>query len=660
MARRDPPPPQQAKHARTPPSSCGVGGPAPQTRVRTFTIGTAGHVDHGKSALVHALTGIDPDRLPEEKARGMTLVLGFAPLRLPSGRVLTIVDVPGHESLIRTMAHGAQGMEAVLLCIDGRERVMPQTREHLEILGLLGLSRGIVVLTKADLLDSPTEREATETAVRAALRGTLLHDAPLVWTSARTGEGLPTLLELLDTLIATLPPRPADGPVRLPIDRVFSSPGFGVVVTGTLLSGTLRPGQQLVVLPRGLAVRVRGLEIHHERVTTAWAGERPAVNLAGVESRELRAGDVLADPRAFAPTHRALAELHILPHAPRLPRRAHLEFLSGTATAIGTARPTSGGLEPGFSRPALLLVEPPLVLAHGDVLLVRDTGRSRVVGRARILDPHPPTHLTLQDALTLAAAPTPSDAAAAYVAASGSAGLSESELARKLGLTPQGLRPLVKLHRRYWTQDELIRAREALIRSLPGPGGKLRLGDWMAAAHLPDPRAVDDIARQIIHLFRLRVQGDWLFCPSRATPRGRTRSPLSAPRTTGRAAPLTALELARVLEYAAHLPVVSTTTELRGIGLPPSRAISAIRALAEGGQLIPLGPRYAIHPDALDRALRSLRDLRHPATLRDIAASLRLSRSQAHTLLSYLLRHGTLAFARGRYVWRGETHRPSS
>ena len=253
------------------------------------TIGTAGHVDHGKSTLVQALTGIDPDRLAEEKERGMTIDLGFAWLKLPGGREVSIVDVPGHESFIKNMLAGVGGIDAALLVVAADEGVMPQTREHLAILDLLRVSRGVVALTKSDLVDEEW-LELVRDEVTDLLKPTTLADAPLLPVSALTGQGLPELLSALERILdETEEERRNISRPRLPIDRVFTLSGFGTVVTGTLLDGTFKLGQEVEILPQGLKTRVRGLQTHKQQVEVAQPGSRVAMNLSNVQRTEQHA-----------------------------------------------------------------------------------------------------------------------------------------------------------------------------------------------------------------------------------------------------------------------------------------------------------------------------------------------------------------------------------
>ncbi|MFH0913907.1 MAG: selenocysteine-specific translation elongation factor [Chloroflexota bacterium] len=276
-----------------------------------FVIGTAGHIDHGKSALVKALTGIDPDRLREEKERGMTIDLGFAWLKLPSGREVGLVDVPGHERFIKNMLAGVGGIDLALLIVAANEGVMPQTREHLAILDLLEIRQGIVVLTKRDLVDEEW-LSLVKMEVEELIKPTTLAQAPIVPVSAFTGAGLPELVATIDRLLGSVAPRKDLGRPRLPIDRVFTIAGAGTVVTGTLIDGSLTLGQEVEIIPAGLKSRIRGLQIHKAQTDTAPPGSRVAVNLVGVTTEQLQRGDVLTRPGWLQPTTLLLVKLRLL------------------------------------------------------------------------------------------------------------------------------------------------------------------------------------------------------------------------------------------------------------------------------------------------------------------------------------------------------------
>ncbi|HDN79064.1 MAG TPA: selenocysteine-specific translation elongation factor, partial [Chloroflexi bacterium] len=297
-----------------------------------YVIGTAGHVDHGKSALVKALTGIDPDRLKEEKEREMTIDLGFAWFALPNGEKVGIVDVPGHKDFIDNMLAGVGGIDAALLVVAADEGVMPQTREHLAILDLLEVKAGLVALTKIDLVDDQEWLEMVEEEVKDCLKGTVLDGAPVVRVSAKTGEGLEKLAQELQKVLQHTSPRADLRRPRLSIDRVFTISGFGTVVTGTLIDGRLQVGQEVEILPQGLKARIRGLQSYKEKINEAKPGSRVAVNLSGVEKNQLSRGDVLTIPGWLLPTTLVDVHLRYLADAPYpLAHNTQVKFFSGAA-----------------------------------------------------------------------------------------------------------------------------------------------------------------------------------------------------------------------------------------------------------------------------------------------------------------------------------------
>ena len=358
----------------------------------SYVIGTAGHVDHGKSALVKALTGIDPDRLAEEKAREMTIDLGFAWLTLPSGRSVGIVDVPGHQDFIENMLAGVGGIDLALLVIAVDEGIMPQTREHLAILDLLEVSGGAVALTKIDLLSDREWLELVWQDVTDALEGTVLEQAPIVPVSARTGEGLPQLLDTLDNLLAERPPRPDRGRPRLPVDRVFTISGFGTVVTGTLGGGSFTVGDEVEILPAGKKARIRGLQSHKETVQTALPGSRVAINLGGTTVEEIKRGDVVTKPGLLSSTTLVDVQFRYLPDAGRvLKHNAEVKFFSGAAETVAHVRLLGDReLLPGASGWLQLRLEYPVALDKGDRFILRYPSPPQTIGGGIVLDPHPP------------------------------------------------------------------------------------------------------------------------------------------------------------------------------------------------------------------------------------------------------------------------------
>ena len=362
-----------------------------------LVVGTAGHIDHGKTSLVRALTGVDLDRLPEEQLRGITIALGFTRLVLPSGRVASLIDVPGHERLVRTMISGATGLDAVVLCVSAVEGVMPQTREHLAILELLGVRQGLVALTMTDLVDEEM-LELAAMDVEEAVEGTFLDGAPVLHTAAGpTPAGIEALIAALDALKP--PKRVASGSLRLPIDRTFVQRGFGTVVTGTLRSGSIQDGDEVVVLPEGLKTRVRGLQVHGHPVAQSRAGLRTALNLAGIERDDLHRGMVVTHAD-HPPVAQVLdVELRLLADGPPLPARTRVRLLLGTAEVMAVVAPIADcagppapttELAPGSRAWVQLRTDAPLVAMPGDRFVVRRESPVQTLGGGTVLDPWAP------------------------------------------------------------------------------------------------------------------------------------------------------------------------------------------------------------------------------------------------------------------------------
>jgi selenocysteine-specific elongation factor len=355
---------------------------------RLAIVGTAGHIDHGKTALVRRLTGVDTDRLPEEKKRGISIDLGFAPLTTPAGVRVGLVDVPGHERFVKNMLAGVGGMDLVLLVIAADEGVMPQTREHLAIVQLLGVPRGIVVLTKRDLVDDDWLALVTR-EVRELLAPGPLAGAPVVAVSSTTGAGVPALLATLDAQLAEVAARHADEPARLPVDRVFTVEGFGTVVTGTLWRGRIRTGDALELAPGERAVRVRRVQVHGETVDEALAGQRTAVALHGVEREQVARGHWLQGPASLRASRLLDVRFELLPDAPRALRAdTRVRFHLGAAELIGRLVLLEGeGLEPGGRALAQVRLEQATAAARGDRFVVRQYSPSRTIGGGVVIDP---------------------------------------------------------------------------------------------------------------------------------------------------------------------------------------------------------------------------------------------------------------------------------
>jgi len=356
--------------------------------MKNIIVGTAGHIDHGKSALVRALTGTDPDRLPEEKKRGITIDLGFADLEIDDLR-LGFVDVPGHERFVKNMLAGAHGIDVLALVIAADEGVMPQTIEHFDICRLLGVNKGVVVITKTDLVDEEMLLLVQEDA-RELVAGSFLDGAPIVPVSSRTGAGLERLRSTLKTIADEVPPKSSDLVTRLPIDRAFSMKGFGAVVTGTLISGEIAEGAALDLLPKGISVRVRGAQVHGKAVEKARAGQRTAVNLAGVDVEQLERGMVLTEPKTLHPTQIIDARIDVLANASRGVRsRSRIRLHIGATEVLGRVRVLDQPAEisPGHSALAQLRLEVPIVAVHNDRFIIRSYSPSETIAGGVVLDP---------------------------------------------------------------------------------------------------------------------------------------------------------------------------------------------------------------------------------------------------------------------------------
>ncbi|RUM43383.1 MAG: selenocysteine-specific translation elongation factor [Desulfurobacterium sp.] len=355
-----------------------------------LVIGTAGHIDHGKTTLIKALTGIDTDRWEEEKRRGMTIDLGFAHLELPNGTLIGIVDVPGHERFIKNMLAGAHGIDFVLFVIAADEGVMPQTKEHLTVCEVLGTKKGIVVLTKKDLV-SEEWLELVEEDVREFLRGTFLEGAPLVAVSAKTGEGLKELLSEMEKLSEEVEPKSPEGILRLPVDRSFTVKGFGTVVTGTLLSGRVKAGDTVEILPKGMRVKVRSVQVHGKSVEEALAGQRTALNLLGVSKEEVERGDLVATPGYLRPSPLVDVELTLSKEADLILQSGHkVHFHHLTREVEGEVFLVDRDeLLPGETALAQVRLKGEVVAVYGDRFVIRNYSPARVIGGGRILNPVP-------------------------------------------------------------------------------------------------------------------------------------------------------------------------------------------------------------------------------------------------------------------------------
>jgi len=408
--------------------------------MKNLILGTAGHIDHGKTSLVKALTGVDTDRLPEEKSRGITIELGFANLELPGGISFGIVDVPGHERFIRSMVAGVGGMDIVMLVIAADEGVMPQTREHLEICQLLGVKKGLVALTKSDLVEADWLNLVRE-EVGAFTAGSFLEGAPVVPVSARTGAGIDALRAELGKLAVEVEQKRSDGPFRLPVDRVFTVAGFGTVVTGTLLSGQVSVGDEVEILPSGLVSRIRGVQAHGSKTEKGIAGQRLALNLQGIDLDQVQRGDVVTPRGVYRATRIVDVHLDHLKSSPReLKHRSTLRLHSATyEVSAKLVLFDKDSLEPGESGFAQLRLEHPVLLLNGDPFVLRSASPSATIAGGTILDPAPPTRRrrTVEAIELLESLATGEESGIIAKMVSGSllSGLSFSDLVKRTGLS---------------------------------------------------------------------------------------------------------------------------------------------------------------------------------------------------------------------------------
>ncbi|MCS6952533.1 MAG: selenocysteine-specific translation elongation factor [Bryobacterales bacterium] len=601
--------------------------------------GTAGHIDHGKTALVKALTGIDTDRLAEEKRRGISIDLGFAHLDLGDVRI-GFVDVPGHERFVKNMLAGAWGIDFVVLVIAADESVKPQTREHFDICRLLGLSSGLIALTKADLAD-PELLELVRLEVEEFVRGSFLEGAPIVPVSSVTGQGLEELRARLREVALGTPPKDPEGWFRLPVDRSFTLRGFGTVVTGTLISGTVAPEQEVEAHPGGRRFRVRGVHVHGRAVECAVAGQRTALNLPGAEPQDVPRGVVLAEPGRFRAVREIECRFHLLPSARPLKHRAPVHFHAATAEVPAEVRWLDGrnALEPGQSAWARILLRDPLLLLPGDRFIVRMFSPVVTIGGGVVLDLPAQPRRAQRDALARLAALEGASASqrVALLVTESPFGVSLSDMVARTGLL------------------------EAEIRRAASSGGSLVLLEgpepWLIAA----VRLEQAAARVRESLTKFHQDNPLLAGMPKSELRSRTLAgapvflldflPQRAPDIVlegelvrlahhrpalkqEEAQALAAIE--RAFEKAG-LAVPSTSEVLAKTGLEPARARILLQMLLRDKRLVRVGEELVFHA----RALEALRQLlaRHKGerfTVPVFKAWTGISRKYAIPLLEYL------------------------
>lgn len=589
-----------------------------------LVVGTAGHVDHGKTSVVKALTGVDLDRLPEERARGITIALGFTPLALPSGRVAGLVDVPGHERLVRTMVAGASGMDAVMLCVSAADGVMPQTREHLDILDLLGVKTGVLVLTKVDLVD-PELLELAEDELREQVRGTFLEGAPAVATSALTGQGLDALRAALDAL--PVPGRDPRLPFRLPVDRAFARKGHGTVVTGTAWAGTLADGAEVDLLVEGRPprrVRVRGIQQHGRAVTGAVAGARTALNLAGVEVDDAPRGSWVVAPGSVPLASVIDTRYRHLADAPAWEDEARLVVLHGTREVEARLVPLDAeGLAPGWTGHVQLRLAAPLPCLPGDHFVVRQPSPARTVGGGVVVDPFAavPRRSRAAEALPVLARLEAGDRAA-WLDRAGAAGLTDAEAVARMG-TPMGER----LGDRWFSPAALAEHRRALHEALdrahaaaPLAPAHNRKALRQGVLHALGDRELLALIDAEVAAGRIEVAGSHVRRPGFAPT-------LTPEQERWRQAALRTLDAAR-WEGVDDLPARHPIAELDAL----------VFLLKDRGEVVQAGDRLYARPalDALVEAVRAwftTHDRLDPAAFKDLSG---LSRRGAIPLLEWL------------------------
>ena len=365
--------------------------------MKQIILGTAGHIDHGKTSLIKAISGTDTDRLKEEKERGITIELGFASLDLPGGQHLGIVDVPGHEKFVKNMVAGATGIDIVVMVIAADEGVMPQTREHMEICTLLGIQHGLIVMTKTDMVEEEWLELALED-IREFSQGTFLEDAPILPVSSVTGDGIPELISAIAEIAGSIPQRPPSSLFRLPIDRVFTMKGFGTVITGTLVSGKINVGETIMVYPTGITSKVRGIQVHNQSAESAEAGMRTAINFQGLDKTAVKRGEVLSTPNALIASYMVDVSFHYLASSKKpLKNRTLIRFHTGTSEVMGyLILLDQEELPPGQTVVAQLRLDSPVAIVKDDRFVVRSYSPVRTIGGGQVLNPIPQKHKRLK------------------------------------------------------------------------------------------------------------------------------------------------------------------------------------------------------------------------------------------------------------------------
>jgi selenocysteine-specific elongation factor len=620
--------------------------------MRSVIVGTAGHIDHGKTTLVRALTGVDADRLPEEKRRGITIDLGFAELDLGDVRV-GFVDVPGHERFVKNMLAGAHGIDLVALVIAADEGVMPQTREHFDICRLLGVRAGLVVLTKSDAVDDEL-LELVRLEASELVAGSFLEGAPVVAASGRTGQGLEELKGVLRASALAVPERSADAVARLPVDRSFTMRGFGAVATGTLVAGEIREGEELELLPTGARARVRGLQVHGSPVREARAGQRTAVNLGGVETAGVERGMVLAPVGRLRPTQIIDARLTVLADAPRpLRTRQRVRVHHGTAEALARVAvlEESGEVAPGAAGLVQLRLESPVVALPGDRFIVRTYSPQQTFAGGVVLDAHAPKHRGRERAAArggLAALETADRAArlAFFVGSAAERGLRREDAAARTGWRDDVLAAalaeavgggsVVEAEGVYVAAEVLRRLQGAAVEETEAHHRREPLARGLARETLRE-RVFTHAAPEIFRAALRAAEEGGLLVAEREVVRAAGHSLDLSPAD---AAVRDQLESV-YREAALEAPTLEDAlARAGGPGARREHLRKLLQLLLDAGALVRVKEDLLFHRDALGRLTGALRDYaaRTPDRLIDVAAFKELSgvsRKYAIPLLEY-------------------------
>ena len=611
-------------------------------------IGTAGHVDHGKTVLIKALTGVDTDRLQEEKERGISIDLGFAPFKLPGGRQAGVVDVPGHERFIHNMLAGAAGMDLVMLVVDANEGVMPQTSEHLDILQFLGTKKGIVVITKIDLVEEDW-RELVIEEIREKLKGSFLEDAPIHSVSAINGEGIDELKELIDITTADLEVRKSSGPLRLPVDRSFIIDGFGTVITGTLIQGSVKVGETVEIVPPGLEVRVRNIQVHDSDVKEAKAGSRVALNLSGLEKGQVERGSVISNPGYYKQTGLLDVNVELLTRAPRrLKNLDPVHFFLGTARTVAKLLILEKDeLRPGENALVQCRLERPLVAERGDPFVIRSYSPMTTIGGGKVLDPFPARHRRFRADVIEKLARLKQDPASGGDAAFVSTKLNElvaseiTRLARETRLDRDKVETVlaelaakgrvIKLGSAYLAEELAGEFEKRIVDELKSYHIQSPLSQGMSRARLKgvlpaalDQHVYDALLEKLASDNKLKVK-ESLVClyDFEAEPRGKDKEQLQL--------------LADLYRTSGFQPP-SVRDALEKVGIKHDRKDEFYGYLAAANELVKVNEELYFHPDIYEEALNLLRghfDENETLTLgqfRDLTGS---SRKFAQALLEH-------------------------